>query len=252
MSNPAQFASRDWLYRATAEFFVVVVGVFVALLLENWWSAQQERALEAVYIEALYLEAQSHITALNDNWNANGTKRASLEEAARLLDGPFVPEKTRELVHGLLQGSGIAVVPELSDEVFSDLQSSGRLHLIRNDELRRAVIQQYSAIPPLLQRAERWAEAVGSDLHAFISRRTPFGVVRQSGPYLEIVWGDIGEEQIREIGAEIHSAGEVRGYVNAQARQLEAERNVLDVLSQRFQEYVTLFEETDRQSGAER
>lgn len=59
---------------------------------------------------------------------------------------------------------------------------------------------------------------------------------------MELDWSGIGETEMHEIGAEIHSAAEVRGYVNAQARFLEQERNWLEILTVDFENYASLFE----------
>ncbi len=242
MSNQTVAAPRAWILRGSVELLVIVVGVLIALSLENWWAEREERSLEAEYVDALFLEAQSQIAAINTNRTAHDRKYAALTEAARLLDSPFQPEKTSELFHGLFQGSGIPVVPEFSTAVFLDLQSSGRLRLIRDDQLRRAAIAHYARVPAQFQRAQRWADATGSTLHSFISSRAPVGTVRQEGPILELDWSGIGETEMHEIGAEIHSAAEVRGYVNAQARLLEEERNWLEILTADFENYASLFE----------
>jgi len=234
--------SRAWILRGSVELAVIVVGVLIALSLESWWAEREERSLEAEYVEALFLEAQSQIAAISENRTVHDRKHASLTGAARLLDAPFLPEKTPELFHGLFQGSGIPVVPEFSTAVFLDLQSSGRLRLIRDDDLRRAAIAHYARVPAQLQRAQRWADATGSTLHSFISSRAPVGTVRQAGPILELDWSGIGETKMHEIGAEIHAAAEIRGYVNAQARLLAEERDWLEILTRDFEEYASLFE----------
>ena len=244
MRNQTQSESRAWLLRGAAELAVIVVGVLIALSLDNWWAEREERSLEAEYVDALFQEAQSQLVAINTNRTmAHDEKYAALAEAARLLDSPFEPETTPELIHGLFQGSGIPVVPELSAAVFLDLQSSGRLRLIRDDQLRRGAIAHYARIPAQLQRAQRWAEATGSTLHSFISSRIPIGTVRQTGPILDLDWSGIEETQMHEIGAEIHSAAEVRRYVNTQARQLEQERSWLETVTDDIERYVRLFEE---------
>ena len=111
MSDQRLVESRTWILRGSVELFVIVVGVLIALSLENWWAEREERSLEAEYVEALFQEAQSHLAAINTNRTmAHHAKYAALTEAARLLDSPFQPEKTPELIHGLFQGSGVPVV----------------------------------------------------------------------------------------------------------------------------------------------
>ena len=243
MSIQSTTGSRSWLLRGSAELFVIVVGVLLALSLDNWWAERQERSLEAEYIEGLNREARSQIEALGANQVAHSRKHASLTAAARLLDEPFVPEKTPNLVHGLLQGSGIPVVPQFSTAVFLDLQSSGRLRLIRDESLRLAVIEHYARIPAQLQRAQRWAAATNATLHAFISGQIPVGSVRQEGPILSFDWSGLDEAELHELGTDIHGHADIQRYVNAQARLLEEERNWLDILIEEFEEYARLFGE---------
>ena len=242
MSNQTLAGSRAWLLRGSVELFVIVAGVLIALSLENWWAEREERFLESEYVDALYEEARSQIAAIDQNRAAHDRKYAALYEAARLLDEPLQAEKTPDLFHGLFQGSGIPVVPEFSTAVFLDLQSSGRLRLIRDDQLRRAAIAHYARLPAQLQRAQRWADATDATLHAVISSRAPVGTVRQDGPILELDWSDISETEMHEIGVEIHSAAEVRRHVNAQARFLEEERGWLEILAADFESYASLFE----------
>lgn len=243
MAEPTRVAKLTWFYRPAAEFLLIVVGVLVALFLESWWSSKQDRDLEATYIEELRREAQTHIDSINLTAAVSARKRESLEEAITLLSDVFDPDSARELIQGLLQGSGIPVVAELSSAVFSDLESSGRLNLITNNELRRAVLQYYAGLPAMFQRAERWAAAADSELHAFVSRKIPAGSIAQDGPRLRIVWDRIEEDEIIQIAAEIHAVEEVRGYVNAQARQLEAERTTVEEIIQRLDDYIAFFEE---------
>jgi len=243
VSDQTLVESRTWILRGSVELLVIIVGVLIALSLENWWAERAERSLETEYVEALFQEAQSQIAAIKLNREVHDRKYASLSKAVRILDAPFLPEKTPELIHGLFQGSGIPVVPEFSAAVFLDLQSSGRLRLIRNDQLRRGAIAHYARIPTQMQRAQRWTNATGSTLHSFISSRIPVGIARQAGPILELDWSGIGETQIHEIGTEVHSAAEIRGYVNAAARQLEQERNWLEIMTDDLERYARLFEE---------
>lgn len=242
MSDQTLVRPRAWILRGSAELLVIIVGVLVALSLENWWAEREERSLEVEYVTALVGEVRSQIAAISENRDAHDRKRASLTAAARLLDAPFQPEKTPELFHGLFQGSGIPVVPEFSTAVFFDLQSSGRLRLISDVSLRRAAISHYARIPAMLQRAQRWTDAADSTLHSFISRRAPVGTVKSAGPILGLDWSVIGETELHEIGAEIYSHADVRRLVNAQARQLEQERNWLETVSADLENYARLFE----------
>jgi hypothetical protein len=119
------------------EFVVIVTGVFVALSAEAWWSGQEDRALEEAYLDALAGDLDRSIIALDSGvvevsrWIENLHVLAQADP-----DDPPSPDSLASLIaNGLFSLEGYQV----SLPSYQDLQSTGRLALIRDPELRRGL-----------------------------------------------------------------------------------------------------------------
>jgi len=130
----------------------------------------------------------------------------------------------------------------INNAVFVDLQSSGRLNLIESDDLRRTIIEVYSAMDAMNERRRRWDEAAKPELHALISRKLPIGSIEQNGPVLNFLGDKLDSEELNEIATKIYSQESVRELVNAQSRQLLAELDALYRTLQVFSDFSTRLE----------
>ena len=71
------------------EFFVIVVGVFVALAAETWWSEREERAYEQDLRQDMLAEFEANLRILEADLAVNDTARARIAS--------FVDRDDREL-----------------------------------------------------------------------------------------------------------------------------------------------------------
>jgi len=213
--------------RGFAEFFVIVIGVLVALGLENWWAVREEHEQEREYLTALVDEARTNARTVEAVQGVARLKRGTLAHSQALLESGQALDSGGVFLEGLLQGSGISVVPELSDAVFQDLQSTGRLSLIRDAGLRRRVVSAYSSLEAMRKRQARWEEVVDARLHALVSRHIPVGGSRQSGPRIEIVAEQVGADAIQQATRTLMADSSLIPEMRATFRALEAERTVL-------------------------
>jgi hypothetical protein len=212
--------------RGIVEFVVIVFGVLVALGLESWWGARQERELEREYLQSLQEEVSRGIGILEGVTGVNHLKRTWLDRAHSILLGDLVRDSAAVFLEGLLQGSGIAVVPQLSDAVFQDLLSTGRLAIIRDDVIRRSIVGGYSGVEAMFQRQARADANIDSNLHALVSRYVPIGVTTMEGPRVRI---SAGPERRPDI-------------VRAASRALDHEANVLHQLDLTLANQLTILE----------
>lgn len=130
----------DWrpkLRWFAAEIVVVVAGVLIALALNAWWGARQDRAQEQVYL--LQLAADLHETQA---LLADGDARAVGPDAAtrRLYDAFYAPQRPPRdsLLRWVYRTSWIwPVRPVLGTA--EALVTTGDLALVRDDSLRSAI-----------------------------------------------------------------------------------------------------------------
>ena len=228
--------------RGLVEFVVIVVGVLVALGLESWWQGRQERVLEAEYLESLQTELRRNLASIESVSDVSELKRSWLERARIILEAGLVADSAGIFLEGALQGSGVPVVPQVSDAVFQDLVSTGRLALIRDDLKRRTIVRIYSFIETMLERRDRGNTNLGSELHALASRHAPTGVVQQIGPRIRVVHEPERLPEIRRAAVSLAADPTLPGEVRVAFRVLMNERNVLDQLDVAFQDLLAVLE----------
>jgi len=166
-SNPLESAEGDVgvtlggrkaVYSLGLEFVVVVVGILVALAVDDWRQARADRALEQHLLTSLIqdLEADSSDAALQD-----GASRRVFESAARLLaviDSQIAGTSPQSSVQGLSQHLARLVFLaelEISDGTYAEMIATGSLRVLRDPDLRRQVSQYYSRGARILEIPRR-------------------------------------------------------------------------------------------------
>jgi hypothetical protein len=148
--------ARDWTAVAI-EFAIVVLGIFAALQAENWNQERRDRQLEQVYISRLIDETRANLVLLSELERILEDKidfilalpDLSLDEAFRLDPQAFMYQ---------LDFSTYLAIPALRSETYQELESSGRLSLLRDTELRSAIasnLNDYGSAQPF------YAEPIG-------------------------------------------------------------------------------------------
>ncbi len=126
---------QNW-FTVVLEVLIVVVGIFVGLQMDDWNERRKERVMEREYLERLLADAENSVDSI----------RATVQSLDSLIDDSTLV--LGALQTGKLGGEDksayhIAVVdfaampPSQSDlTTIYELQSAGRLSIIRNVELR--------------------------------------------------------------------------------------------------------------------
>ena len=126
--------ATDWTRtrRAAVEFMVITVGVFAALLADEWRQSLRDRAEESQYVERLLVEIEANIEAMDGMTRRITNRSPALMRLAtvRDLDDPAVrAQVARDLDESA--GWSWGTFPG-SRAVFDELVSTGRLSLIRD------------------------------------------------------------------------------------------------------------------------
>lgn len=140
------------------DLLVVIVGILLALQLDAWAERRDDRRLERVYLQRIVEDLQierSRMQAAQRDANAR-------IEAVRLLDevwaDPQLARSEPARVPWALETATWRSFPQINAFVYRELQSTGRLALLRSEALRRSLAEHYTA----LQHDAR----VGEDLSA--------------------------------------------------------------------------------------
>jgi hypothetical protein len=161
-SGSARPAVRTRAVRALVEFTVIVVGVLVALAVDQWAEDRSERELERSYLARL-IEDLERDTANYDAWHALlDEKEESLERVARFLRSPPTPASDPGAVlRDVANGTNFAwnVAPLAGRATFDDLRGAGSLGLIESGVVRSMLVRYYYSV----EGAERRIEARSTD-----------------------------------------------------------------------------------------
>jgi hypothetical protein len=133
----AAIRARDWVAVAI-EFMIVVLGIFVALQAEDWNQGRRDRQLEQEYISRLIDETVANLAILAQHEQIYEDK---VHFIIALPDLTLVESLQRD-AHAFLSqldNSSYVQIPDLRSETYRELESSGRLLLLRDSQLRSAI-----------------------------------------------------------------------------------------------------------------
>ena len=123
------------LGRLSAELLVIVVGVLIALGVDTWWAGVQDRQLESAALESLSSELGVAEDQLQDYV---GRDSLIMRRADALLARSSLPADTlADLVSGIFN----TIPDEVRLRSYDELLSTGRLQLLRDREVRLALLE---------------------------------------------------------------------------------------------------------------
>ena len=134
--------SNYFLY-AIGEILFVVIGILLALQVNNWSQERSDRRLEAEYVERLKMDLEQDLLVFT-NFEANflGIKRDVLEvlgsakEVEEIIYNPVITDENLAL-------SITVSLPKIQSTTFEELKNNGSMRLIRNPDIRLELEDYY-------------------------------------------------------------------------------------------------------------
>lgn len=128
------------------ELFVVILGILIAFQVDRWDEERRERQQEYGYLVRLKEDLRFEIERMDE---AHGHAQSRIDAATLLElvaeDPSFAEERPGELAWALETVSWRSF-PQIDAFVYSELQNSGNLALIRSVSLRRDLAGHYTSI----------------------------------------------------------------------------------------------------------
>ncbi|MHC4235613.1 MAG: DUF6090 family protein [Planctomycetota bacterium] len=144
----------DWAY-AIGELAIVVVGVLIALGVNNWNEERLDRRLEHQYMGGLVLDLLEdtlelgRAIALAEQFAENGTSVLSVA-------GGGDPERTPADFLRSIEHAGFLYFPIHTRPTYDELVSTGNLSLLRDAGLKRDLAAYYAGIERTTQWKDNW------------------------------------------------------------------------------------------------
>ena len=147
------------------EFVVIVVGVLMALWVDQLREARVNAELEIEYLRSLDTDLEADLMQFD---SADAWMRRSEAAAATVLalyEGSPPTDDAADLAMAV-ETAGWQYVPSITRNTIDDLRSTGNLRLIRDPALRRAISTYYATVEgisiPLADMRNRiWAQYDG-------------------------------------------------------------------------------------------
>lgn len=159
-----------YLIYALGEIVLVVIGILIALQVNNWNAARQAEAEEREYLAALLVEAELNGRILEGLVLSN---RTALKAANRLIAELDAPTDSLDMdtVHADLARTMTVGTTVITANIYREMESSGKLKLLRDDSLRRAIVAFYGSMDLVYKLEEIAVTDQWKDLYTpFVNR----------------------------------------------------------------------------------
>jgi hypothetical protein len=165
-----------YLLYAIGEIILVVIGILIALQINNNNNYNEQRKIEREYLISLQSEFKSNLDKLHLSINDNEIRIKALKDLLTLFDISVldsVSNKSISLMIHPIFGTDLSYKPSLG--VLSDIISSGKLNIILNKNLRQKLASFESSIDYLKiqeEEANNIKQSLKSMLFKELSIRT--------------------------------------------------------------------------------
>lgn len=129
---------------AIGEIILVVIGILIALQINNWNSSKKDRLVERKYLEGFVSDLRSDSSKMEYFVNSVPKKIEALLLARAYIYQPTQIKDTLKFIDTLGYG-GVASRTALfeNQSTYKDIISTGNLRLIRNKNLTQALLMYY-------------------------------------------------------------------------------------------------------------
>ena len=130
----------SWLLRET---LVVVLGVLIALGLNDYWTHRKEQALELQYLKRIQTYVSTDVEII-DAWYGDGLQKKlqALDAITPIVRGnKSVPDDVESFLRNVVLGGrgGTSATSWVSSTTIEDLKSTGNRRLMREVDRRRKI-----------------------------------------------------------------------------------------------------------------
>ncbi|MDH5590429.1 MAG: hypothetical protein OEZ65_10330 [Gemmatimonadota bacterium] len=137
--------SEDWITFGL-ELALVVIGILLAFQLDRAYQASQDRDLEQRYLERLAIDLRRDSVEMEENVQRTLRRLEQVKLLEAVLDDPGVAANDPRGFAFALEQVTWRSVPTISTSTYDELRSTGRMVLLRSEELRRDLSDYYAFI----------------------------------------------------------------------------------------------------------
>lgn len=134
---------QNW-FTVFIELTLIIVGVLIALEVDNWNDHRQDKALEQQYIQRLVKDLEADAREFNRIINAAEKRLASGLRLRTMLETQEVTDNDYTDMVYLTRNSGFTARSQITAYTFEALKSNGQLNLISSFEIQNQLLAYYA------------------------------------------------------------------------------------------------------------
>jgi len=173
--NGLKLVGNRWAGFA-AEVVTIVIGILLALAANAGYQYLADRASESEILAALRVEFAADVDELRADQQHRKQKLASIDLLKAVRNGTVGLPTPKILAHALLDSLDYRFYTP-SHPVLDDVLATGRLELIRSDELRHALMVFGQARSRIAVVEQREREFVATQIEPFLASRLDLGTL---------------------------------------------------------------------------
>jgi len=157
------------------EIFVIILGISITLALEEWRDSAKEKRLEQIYLKNLQADIGLDMHLLKYTL---GSTQNLLDRGNDLI--AYIKNPARKAIsssqiltdiHALLERPKFIA----HEATFSDLKSSGNLHLLEDIQLKKLLFAYYSQTQNIKENQDAEQQATITIAGSYFLKQFPFG-----------------------------------------------------------------------------
>ncbi len=142
---------------AIGEIILVVIGILIALQINNWNENRKDRIKEIYYLNSLIQELDKNKSKTEFSNRNSESQLKSAEYLSNAMSGSMDTIDINELIDALYQCFSLNH-PNYGNNVWNELQSTGNVSLIKNKELTLMLSDYYKFIEYVNALEKEWGE----------------------------------------------------------------------------------------------
>ena len=164
-----------YLLYASGEIILVMIGILLALQVNNWNENRKERTQETLLLKQLLTDFNSNLAQLDQKISFRKDFMNSSKQLFKYIDNPNLRDKDSVETH-------IAkTLPYATfDPINYDLASSGELNIIQNTELKHALTRWSSEINDVIEDEIVWKKYRNEQYFPFLIKNYQLRTIRNN------------------------------------------------------------------------
>jgi len=135
-----------YLLYALGEILLVVIGILIALSINNWNENSKNERLETNYLIRISKDLDNDFLEFDDAIKLAQERNNRVLFLQEALENPELVQDSSDYFVQSIITAGYTYIPVISNHSFEELKSSGRLALIQNEGLRVLIAKYYDFV----------------------------------------------------------------------------------------------------------